>query len=68
MSNKEYYIENGSEIWNDCVTPPTVEIVSYWVMLENKMVEICDTYEEAVEFIEKLNKNKEVTNEQNKTN
>ena len=58
MSDKQYYIENGSEIWNDCVEPPTVEVVSYWVMLDNKMVEICDTYEEAVEFIEKLNKNK----------
>jgi len=55
-NNKQYYIENGSEIWNDTVTPPTVEVVSYWVMSENKMVEICDSYEEAVEYIKQLNK------------
>jgi hypothetical protein len=58
MKKKQYYIENGSEIWNYCVTPPTVEVVSYWVMLDNKMVEICDTHEEAVELIKKLTENK----------
>ena len=58
-NNKQYHIENGSEIWNDTVNPPTVEVVSYWVMEEDQMIEICDTYEEAVEYINQLNKNNE---------
>jgi hypothetical protein len=58
-NNKQYHIENGSEIWNDCVNPPTVEVVSYWVMEGDQMIEICDTYEEAVEYINQLNKKNE---------
>tara|TARA_R110000868_G_scaffold798_5_gene5860 strand:- start:1839 stop:2027 length:189 start_codon:yes stop_codon:yes gene_type:complete len=58
-NNKQYHIENGSEIWNYCVNPPTVEVVSYWIMEGNQMIEICESYEEAVVRNNQLNKSNE---------
>jgi hypothetical protein len=65
-NNKQYHIENGSEIWNDTVTPPTVEVVSYWVMLETEMIKICDSYEQAVEYIKTI-KQRQISNNKQQT-